>query len=222
MNFTRRRFLDALGALALTAAAAVSFTGGAEAQEATIDEKALLAPQALPDQVLGKADAPVTVVEYASMTCPHCAAFHSQTWPQLKSNYVDTGKIRFIFREYPLDPVAMAASMLARCATDDKYYDMIDLFFDHQREWAYTDKPLEGLQNMAKQAGFTQMSFEACLTNQKLLDELNATKDRAFKEFGVNSTPTFFINGQKLTGEQSIEAFSKAIDEAAAKAKPAN
>ncbi|MQT13930.1 DsbA family protein [Rhizobiales bacterium Sp-1] len=175
-------------------------------------------PTALGDRVLGKADAPVTIVEYASMTCPHCAAFHAETWPALKTQYIDTGKARFIFREFPLDPLAAAASMLARCAPEDKYYDMIDLFFDHQREWAYTDKPLDALQNMAKQAGFTQMSFEACLTNQKLLDGINAEKDQALSKFGVNSTPTFFVNGQKLVGEQTIESMGKAITDAAAKA----
>lgn len=219
MTPTRRSLSAVFGAVALAASLAFAAPAAlAQDGPTSVDVTELMKPTVLGDRVLGKADAPVTIVEYASMTCPHCAAFHAETWPALKTQYIDTGKARFIFREFPLDPLAAAASMLARCAPEDKYYDMIDLFFDHQREWAYTDKPLDALQNMAKQAGFTQMSFEACLTNQKLLDGINASKDQALSKFGVNSTPTFFINGQKLVGEQTIESMGKAITDAAAKA----
>lgn len=219
MTPTRRSLSAVFGAVALAASLAFAAPAAlAQDGPTSVDVTELMKPTALGDRVLGKADAPVTIVEYASMTCPHCAAFHAETWPALKTQYIDTGKARFIFREFPLDPLAAAASMLARCAPEDKYYDMIDLFFDHQREWAYTDKPLDALQNMAKQAGFTQMSFEACLTNQKLLDGINASKDQAMAKFGVNSTPTFFINGQKLVGEQTIESMGKAITDATAKA----
>ncbi|WP_312861609.1 DsbA family protein [Segnochrobactrum spirostomi] len=219
MTPTRRSLSAVFGAVALAASLAFAAPAAlAQDGPTSVDVAELMKPTALGDRVLGKADAPVTIVEYASMTCPHCAAFHAETWPALKTQYIDTGKARFIFREFPLDPLAAAASMLARCAPEDKYYDMIDLFFDHQREWAYTDKPLDALQNMAKQAGFTQMSFEACLTNQKLLDGINAEKDQALSKFGVNSTPTFFVNGQKLVGEQTIESMGKAITDAAAKA----
>lgn len=232
MKTIRHRLSGAAGALALSTAvafgvAAATFAAPAavaqeSAPEATVDVKALMDQSVLPDIALGKEDAPVTIVEYASMTCSHCAAFHANTWPALKKDFIDTGKVRFIFRAFPLDPVATAASMLTRCAPADKYYDMIDLFFDNQKDWAFVQDPLSGLLSMAKQAGFTQMSFESCLSNQKLLDQLNSVKETAYKQFGVNATPTFFINGQKLTGEQSIDAFTKAIDAAAAKAKPAN
>ncbi|WP_334174880.1 DsbA family protein [Pseudoxanthobacter sp.] len=232
MKLIRRRLPDTVGALALTVAAAFCIAGSpavsqrAHAQEsapeATVDVKALMDQSVLPDIALGKADAPVTIVEYASMTCSHCAAFHAGTWPALKKDFIETGKVRFIFRAFPLDPVATAATMLMRCAPQDKYYDMVDLFFDNQKDWAFVQDPLSGLLSMAKQAGFTQMSFEACLSNQKLLDQINTVKETAYKQFGVNATPTFFLNGQKLTGEQSIDAFAKAIDAAAAKAGPAN
>src|SRR5260370_18506192 len=110
----------------------------------------------LGDVWLGPPDAKCTVIEYASMTCSHCAAFHKETWPQLKSTYIDTGKVRFTLREYPLDPLAAAGFMLARCAGNDKYYPMTDLLFDKQADWAFVKQPLPALAALTKQAGFTQ------------------------------------------------------------------
>ena len=210
MTFSRRHFVQATAGLAL-GAGTLSLPNLALAQ--SVDNDELLKPGPLGDKILGSPDATVTVVEYASMTCGHCANFHSRTYPALKSDFIDTGKIRFIFREFPLDAVASAAFMLARCSPEDKYFDVIDIMFEQQRSWAFTDNPYNSLLNFSKQVGFTQESFEKCLTNQGLLDAVNAVRDRGSNEFGVSSTPTFFVNGEKHSGALSIEEFSKVIEE---------
>jgi protein-disulfide isomerase len=158
----------------------------------------LLQPGPLGDHVMGSANAPVTIVEYASMTCPHCAHFHETTYPQLKKKYIDTGKVRFIFREFPLDALALAASMLARCAGKDKYFPMIEALFAQQKDWV-VQHPEEPMLAIAKQAGFTQQSFYACLDNPEIRAGVEENRARAMK-LGVNSTPTFFINGKMIRG----------------------
>ena len=164
----------------------------------------------LGDVWLGPADAKVTIIEYASLTCGHCATFHKDTWPALKAKYIDTGKVRFTLREFPLDPLATAGFMLARCNGNDKYYPMTDLLFAQQRAWAFTDKPVDALSALVKQAGFTQESFEACLKRQDIYDAVTKVKDDGAKA-GVDSTPTFFINGQKRSGALSISEFDKIL-----------
>ncbi|SOC09700.1 DsbA family protein [Stappia indica] len=175
----------------------------------SVDVEELMKPGTLPDKVLGNEDAPLTIVEYASMTCGHCANFHKNTYPHLKKEYVETGKARFVFREFPLDPVASAAFMLARSVPEDKYFEVVDFMFAEQRAWAFTQDPYNSLLNFAKQIGFTQESFEKVLTDQALLDGINATRDRASSEFGVNSTPTFFFNGNKVNGAISPEELDR-------------
>ncbi|MCA0418710.1 MAG: DsbA family protein [Proteobacteria bacterium] len=165
----------------------------------------------LGDVWLGPADAKVTIVEYASLTCSHCATFHSATWPELKKKYIDTGKVRFTLREFPLDPLATAGFMLARCNGNDKYVPMTDLLFAQQRNWAFTDKPVDALSSLVKQAGFTQESFEACLKRQDIYDAVTVVKDGGAKA-GVDSTPTFFINGQKRSGALTIAEFDKILE----------
>lgn len=180
---------------------------------AGVDEAELLEPGPLGEQFVGPADAPVTIVEYASMTCPHCASFHVQTYPKLKEKYLDTGKARLIFREFPFDDRALAAFMLARCAGEGKYFPMIDVLFEQQAVWARSDNPAQELFKIARLAGFTEESFNACLSNKEIAAGVHAVKDRAAQKFGVRSTPTFFINGEELSGNQSIENFSKMIDQ---------
>ena len=186
----------------------------AAATEVSVDD--LMKPAELPDQVLGSPEAKVTVVEYASMTCGHCAAFHKTVFPALKTKYVDTGKVRFIMREFPLDDLAAAGSMLSRCAGNGdttKSLDMMSILFEKQEDWAFTrSNPVPKLFEIAKQAGFTQESFDKCLTDQKLLENITAIRGRASEKFGVNATPTFFINGKKLTGGPSLENFDKALE----------
>ena len=207
---TRRKLLVGASAIAIVVAiAGIETLQPAAAQSVTAAE--ILVPPPLGDRTLGKDDAPVTIVEYASMTCPHCAHFHETTYPELKKRYVDTGKVRFIFREFPLDPLAAGASMLARCADKDKFYPMIETLFQQQRQWA-VDKPIPKLMALAKQAGISEQTFNACLSDQKMLDAMQAEQKRATDKFGVNSTPTLFINGKKQVGGQSIEDLAKVID----------
>lgn len=177
----------------------------------TVDMAKLLEPGALPEQALGKADAPVTIVEYASMTCPHCATFHEKTLPEFKAKYIDTGKVRMIFREFPFDPRAEAGFMLARCAKDN-YFPMVDVLFKQQQNWAAVQNAKDALLQIAKLAGFSQESFEACLTDQKLLEDVRSVRERGAKDFGVDSTPTFFIDGNRYPGALSIAELSAIID----------
>jgi len=204
---TRRKALQLLGSVAGSALVLTSFP--AWAQNVSAGDLAVAGP--LGDVAQGPADAKVTIVEYASLTCSHCAAFHRLTWPALKERYIDTGKVRFTLREFPLDPLATAAFMLARCDGDAKYYPITDLLFDTQRTWAFVDKPLDALQQMLKQAGFSQEKFESCLRDQKLYEAVNAVRKRGEEKFKVNSTPTFFINGQRHGGSLSIDELEKII-----------
>jgi protein-disulfide isomerase len=171
----------------------------------------LMAPGPLPDMVLGKPDAPNVIVEYASMTCPHCARFEQTTLPDLKTKYIDTGKARLIFREFPFDPRAEAGFMLARCS-NDKYFAMVDVLFTQQANWVAVDNVKDALLLLSKLAGFTQESFDKCLTDQKLLDQVRAVQKRGADEFKVDSTPTFFINGKTYKGALSIDEISAVID----------
>ncbi|MAW87422.1 MAG: disulfide bond formation protein DsbA [Phyllobacteriaceae bacterium] len=168
---------------------------------------------ALPDLWLGDENAPVTIVEYASATCGHCATFHNDTWPELKKRYVETGKVRFVLREFPFDPRATAAFMLARCSGDN-YHPLVDVLFKTQRNWAGApgDQFLSTLYNTVKIAGFSQEDFNACLRDQELLDKVNAVRNRAADEFGIEATPTFLINGKKYAGAMPIEQFAAIID----------
>jgi protein-disulfide isomerase len=209
---TRRDFTAALALTGVAAAIGLSplqLIGEAFAQSAADVAK----PVSLPDMVLGSKDATVTVTEYASMTCPHCAAFTEQVFPKIKEAFIDTGKIRFVFREFPLDIKAAAGSMLARCiAKDDapKYFAVIDLLFKQQNDWVMKDTAAT-LTRIGKQAGLSQQAVEDCLKDQALLDKIAADQKFANEVLKVNSTPTFFINGEKLTGETSFEEFSKKI-----------
>jgi protein-disulfide isomerase len=204
---TRRQALELLGTAAATALVLTSLPALAQ----NVSPADLAVPGPLGDVALGPADAKVTIIEYASMTCPHCAAFHQETWPELKKRWVDTGKVRFVLREFPLDPLATAGFMLARCDGESKYYPIVDLLFSQQRAWAYAERPLDALRQMMKQAGFSQEKFDSCLKDQKLYDAVNAVKNRGMDVFKVESTPTFFINGQRHPGNLSIDEIEKVI-----------
>jgi protein-disulfide isomerase len=191
--------------------AAPAKPGQAPKSLASVDMAKLLEPGTLPEQAIGKPDAKVTIVEYASMTCPHCAHFHATTLPALKTKYIDPGKVRLILREFPFDPRAEAGFMLARCAGDN-YFPMVDVLFKQQMQWAGVENAKDALLQIAKLAGFTQEKFEACLTDQKLLEDVRSVRDRGDKDFGVDSTPTFFINGGRYPGAMSIGEISAIID----------
>ena len=211
---TRRRFLTTTAVAAAGFAALASFPGLAFAQEpaATVDVTELMKPGALPDMALGDPNAKVKIVEYMSMTCSHCADFHNKTFDEIKTKYIDTGKVYFVIREFPLDPLAAAAFMLARNAPGGKYFEVVSNLFKTQSEWAFVEDPLAGLRNVSKQFGYSPATFEATLTDQKLLDDLNATRKRGGDEFGITGTPTFFINGQREVGFMSVEEMSAKID----------
>ena len=217
MNITRRAFSAALSLSAFRLVAGFSpwrwigqaMIGPAMAQSAAEVAK----PVSLPDMALGPANAPVTITEFASMTCPHCAAFNENVFPKIKSEYIDTGKIRYIFREFPLDIKAAAGAMLARCiAKDDagKYFAVTDLLFRQQADWAMKNTA-ETLMRIGKQAGLSQETVESCLKDQSLLDKIAADQKYAADVLKVNSTPTFFINGEMIRGETSFEEFDKKI-----------
>jgi protein-disulfide isomerase len=210
---TRRPLL--LGAAALVLAPFVAMAQEKKAEAAADLTAELAKPGPIPDIAIGKADAPVTIYEYASMTCPHCAAFHTGVLPKLKEKHIDTGKVRLVMREFPLDNLAAAASMLTRCAGEGKSYELIAVLFAKQDDWAFVQgNPVPALFKIAsEQGGFTKESFDKCLTDQKLLDGITATRDRANKVLGVRSTPTFFINGKKLNDRSDqIESFDRAIE----------
>lgn len=209
--FTRRNALAA----GVAALAFVSLPGIAAAQDPApkVDVKELMTPipNGLPDVVVGDANAPVTIVEYASMTCTHCAAFHAETYPALVSKYIQPGKVKFILREYPLDALAAAAFMIARCM-GDKRTAMVDLLFDQQKNWAFVPKPVDALENIVKQAGMSSEAFKKCLDDRALYQQVLDVRQRASDKFGISSTPTFFINGTRAVGELTPDAMAKLID----------
>src|SRR5215470_9893081 len=220
MMITRRQFvmstsMSTWAALALGAVGSFggfeAFNGhGGRAEAQTFSVLELEAKGALDDIPMGSATAPVTIIEYASMTCPHCAAFTVNTFPKLKEKYIDTGKVRYIMREYPLDPLAAAAFMLARCAGPEKYYPLIETLFAQQQKWAVKE-PKPPLLAIAKQAGFTQQSFEACINDKDLRDKVQQMRNRGKEKFKVEATPTFYINGERHSGAIPLEELDKII-----------
>ncbi|MGO9392699.1 DsbA family protein [Rhodoblastus sp.] len=208
----RRDFLVFGGALAVAGAPALALAQGeskdAPAAKAPLD--LLMAEPPLPDLWMGDAKAPVTIIEYASMTCSHCADFNVRTFPLLKANYIDKGKVRFALREFPLDPLAAAAAMLARCS-GDKREAMVELMFAQQKNWAFVNNPLEGLRDLVKQTGMGQTAFDNCLNDQALFEKVNSIRDTAAQKFGITATPTFFINGDKKPGEIAPEALDEVL-----------
>ena len=216
MSLTRRELLTAgavlaLGAAAVSAGVLPPFTTLAIAADTNPSPEDLAHAGPAGDIMIGSDKAPVTIIEYASMTCPHCAHFEETTLPELKKRYIDTGKVRYVMREFPLDALAAAGFMLARCAGPDKYETVVETLFAKQPDWV-VQKPIPPLMAIAKQFGFTEESFNTCLANQKVLEDIQAVRDHAVSKLGVNSTPTFFINGKRFVGDLSIDVMAKEID----------
>jgi protein-disulfide isomerase len=165
------------------------------------------------DRVLGKADAPITIIEYASLTCPHCAEFDKETLPKIKQDWIDTGKAKLIYRDFPLDGVALRAAMMARCAPPERYFAFIDTLFQSQQSWARNDwEPALG--RIAKLGGMSEDQFKKCIGDDALSNSVVQMRTTAANEYGVESTPTFFINGTKLLGAVGYPAFEKALSAA--------
>jgi protein-disulfide isomerase len=223
MKLDRRHFIVAGGAVAAAGALAfyrfgddpltgMQLPGLSEASAQSGDLASLHETPALGERSLGEADAPVTVIEYASATCGHCANFHNESFPALKEDYIDTGKVRFVFREFPLDELALAAFMLARCAPENRYFPIIDVLFEEQQSW--TRNAREELLKIARMAGFTPESFEECLQNEDVAKGILEIRSTAAEQYGVQSTPTFFINGEMIAGNKPDE-LRQAIEDAA-------
>jgi protein-disulfide isomerase len=214
LTITRREFCEGGAALALAATLLGNSALGTAAFAQKVSDAELLKPNPLGEMTLGPANAPVTIIEYASMTCSHCAHFATTTMPELKKRYIDSGKVRYMLREFPLDPLAAAGFMLARCAAKDdpnKYYALIDTLFQQQTTWV-VQKPVEPLQAIGRQAGLSAQAFDACLANQSMLDKIESVRKTATEKLGVNSTPTFFINGEKVSGDISIDDLAKKME----------
>lgn len=175
----------------------------------------LMAPGPLGERVLGKPNAPVTVIEYVSLTCPHCANFHKTVFPLVKKKYIDTGKVRFIVREFPIGRPSGNAAIANRCAPEDKYFYLLGQFLSRQREWVSQDVRPNAIYAVAKSSGMTRETFDKCLSNQNIIDGLTEVKQRG-RKFGVIGTPTFFINGRKAQGVVTFEEIKAMIEQAPA------
>jgi len=169
------------------------------------------------DRILGKAEAPITIIEYASLTCPHCAHFDVTVLPKLKEKWIDTGKAKLILRDYPLDEPALRAAMVARCAPADRFYPLIDTFFAQQEQWVTSRDYRAALEKLVKLGGMSDKEFKACISDKKLEDQVAQSRLVASQQLGVDATPTFFINGKKFDGAPTVEAFDQALSVAAPK-----
>lgn len=173
--------------------------------------------EAIKEMALGSKDAPVTIQEFSSLGCPHCASFHRNTLPQIKKEYIDTGKVRLIFNDFPLGTPALAAAMVARCAGPKKFFGFIEIIFSSQSQWARSNDPLKALSKVARFGGMSVADVDACLKYQDLLTHIRQNAQIAIDKHKINSTPTFLINGELLSGAQPFETFKKIIDKALAK-----
>ena len=180
-------------------------------QPVTVSIDELMKPGPLGEMSEGSEDATVTIVEYASLTCPHCARFHNNVYPQLKEKYIDTGKVRLIMREFPLDRLALAAAMIARCADKKQFFSLQTVLYKQQTVWARSKDPATELFKIAKLAGFTEEKFNACLQNKEIAQGIIDVRKDGVDKFQVGSTPTFFINGVKLNGALPFEDFEKLV-----------
>ena len=178
----------------------------------SVSEADLFQASELSDVFIGNADAKITIIEYASITCGACGNFHRKLLPEVKKKYIDTGIARLIVREFPLENVAAAAAMIARCTGEKNTYKAVETMFNRQQQWLRGDDVREGLLAIAKEHGLSEKGFDECLANKGLLKKIAAVRNRAHKEFGVKSTPTFFINGKGLVGPRTIADFDKIIE----------
>jgi len=209
VKFTRR------DTLILAASASIASTlglGSAQAQEGTTKDVNALANVAIPDIVEGSPDAKVTVIEYASPTCPHCAAFALNVYPAFKAEYVDTGKVKFILRPFIRNLQDAVVFLLAYSAGEEKFHQVVDTFFQTQGSWGLAEKPRAALLEVAKQLGFTEESFDKALADQDLFEKMKTMQEQASNEFKLEGTPTFYVNGKQLTGDKSLEELKAVID----------
>lgn len=217
---SRQWLLIAAGVIVIVAGAIFYFlnqsngptiSGTASTGSATVSTTDLMVAGPLGDKALGDPKAPNVIIEYASMTCSHCARFENTVFKPFKEKYIDTGKVYYIFREFPLDPLAKSASALARCAPGDAYFPVVELLFEKQNDWAFVQDPLTALRGLMKQVGFSQESFDACLKDPKIVAGLDEVRQRASDKFGISATPTFFFNGKREEGELTLAQIDKLV-----------
>ena len=207
----RRLVLAAVFSVAALAAHGALAATAVPEPDRTVDMAAVLKPGTLPELSVGDASG-VPMIEYGSLTCPHCAAFSREVFPELKKDYIDTGKVKFIFREFSRNPLDVAAFVLARCVGDDKAFAAIELLFSTQDKWAFVDKPLEPLIAAMRPAGLTHDQAMACLKDQSKVDAVAAVGKRATDEIKMNGTPTFVIDGKVYGGELSLDQLKAILD----------
>ena len=164
------------------------------------------------EQILGKPDAPVTIIEYASLTCSHCAQFHNEVLPKLKERYIAPGKVRLIYRDFPLDQTALAAATLAHCAGPERYFSMLEVLFETQSNWARAEDPIAALKQLGKLGGLTDQAMDACLADETLTNGILQGRLAGENEYKIGSTPTFIIDGKAYPGSRDVEEFAKLIE----------
>lgn len=169
------------------------------------------------DRILGKPDAPITIIEYASLTCPHCAHFEDQVLPQIEKKWIDTGKAKLVMRDFPLDQRALQAEALARCVPPQNYYPLVKMLFQSQEQWVLAKDWPAALARTVRLAGIGKDKFDSCLADQKLTDGVAQSRLTAAQQLGVDATPTFFVNGKKFEGEPTVEAFDQLLSGLAGK-----
>jgi protein-disulfide isomerase len=215
--------LRSAGGASILMAVAVALSGcggGAMGPAPPIDKATYVPPQAelmapgpLGERVLGKSTAPVTVIEYVSLTCPHCANFQKNLFARLKKEFIDTGKVRYIVREFPIGHTAGHAAIINRCAPEEKYFFLLNQFLTRQPEWISQEVRPDAIYAVAKSSGMNRETFDKCLSNQTIIDGLTEVKQRG-RQFGVIGTPTFFINGRKAQGEVTYDEIKALIEQA--------
>lgn len=166
----------------------------------------------LGDPAIGDPSAPVTIIEYSSLTCPHCAAFHAKTLPELKQRYIDTGKVRLVLRDFPLDATALKAAIVAHCAGPERQPQFVEVFFAQQQNWARAADPVQALKQLAKLGGLGEAQIDACLADKELENAILQARLDGEQKYKINSTPSFIIDGKTVSGEQSVDAFAAMID----------
>ncbi len=196
------RFVLGIGILALLLAAPPAAAGIVPLEDAVAE------------MAMGRDDAPVTMIEYSSLACSHCAAFHRDVLPKIKETYIDTGKVRLVYRDFPLGGLALVAAMVARCGGRQKYFGFIEVLFRSQAQWSRSDNPRRELARVARFGGISQTDFEACLVNEPLMTDIRERAADAQQKFGIDSTPTFIIEGEKIVGARPFEDFRDVIEKA--------
>ncbi len=167
------------------------------------------------DRIVGSPDAPITIVEYASLTCPHCASFHANTYPQLKKEWIDTGRAKLVFRHFPLDGIGLRAAAVSNCLEGDRHFGFIEVLMKSMQQWARSQDPTRALAQISALAGINQEQFEKCFNDEAEMDKILARRTEAANEYNVNSTPSFLVNGRLVTGAQSFEAFNRILEDEA-------